>query len=291
MKFIFVIVILFSLSQYAHSQCSDAGICILGKYHNEMYLGKDFISLSYNYGNSGTSVSLGNTNSIFYHTFKIDGDFRIAKSMRIGFSMPYLIISGPLGDNNGQGDLMTYANIFFHIKNKSVINFQLGGKFATGKVNSEDSLPQAYMPGLGTNDIILGAGYTKNEFNIAAGYQKPFGRSANTVTRLKRGDDIFFMAGYTMSFKRISYKAEVLSIVELQPQSIQNQSGGFYTVSGSNQSQVNLMAQVTFNATDRTDIKLYTVVPLLQRDYNYDGLKRTFSAGLDINYIIGSEKK
>lgn len=121
---------------------------------------------------------------------------------------------------------------------------------------------------------MLGAGYTGLNFNIAAGYQKPFGRSANTVTRLKRGDDIFFRAGYNVSFNKVNFKAEVQSIVELQPQSIQNSTPPndiFYTISGSNQAQVNLFGQITYEAADKINVKLYSIIPLLQRDYNYDG--------------------
>lgn len=288
----FLLILLFfvitSVNLKLFSQCSDAGICFIGKKHMEMMKDINSVSIGYNYGYSG------DINNIYFHTFKLEGDFKIINNVRLGFSMPFSIISGPLGDVNGAGDLITMANVIIPIKHKVTLNIELGGKFATGKVNTADSLSQSYMPGLGTNDLLIGAGYTIPNFNIAAGYQKTFGRSANIVTRLKRGDDLFFRAGYNQTFKKVNVKAEVETIVKLQPQNIQSYrapDGVFYTVDGSNQSQVNLTGQITYSASEKIDIKLYTSVPLLKRDYNYDGLKRTFSAGLSADYLFNVKKK
>jgi len=276
------------LSQGAFSQCSDAGVCTIGRHQvNEMVAKKNHIYLGVNFGTSGKDQDINsNANDLSIVSFKLEADIDLKNNFRLNASVPYSLVSGPLGENNGIGDVEAVFSKMFRIKKKHLLTFFLGGKFATGKVNSSDSLPQRYMPGLGTNDIIAGAVYTGVNYFFGIGYQKPFGRSANYITRLKRGDDAFFRAGFFEQFSKVSVKAEILTILRIQESSVLSSTTpeSFVDVSNSNEAQVNLLATVGYKFSDEVTGNLQAALPFLKRNYNFDGLKRKFSVGASLSY-------
>lgn len=279
--------LLFSVNIY--SQCSDAGVCVIGRHQvNEFVKTKSSIYLGYVYGSSGKDADInGSLNDLGYGSFKLEADLDLGKGFRVNGSIPYTFISGPLGENNGIGDLEAVFSKQINIKKKNILTFFLGGKFATGKVNSNDSLPQRYMPGLGTNDLIAGAQYTRENYYFAVGYQKPFGRSANTVTRLKRGDDVFFRAGFFEQFNKVGVKAEILTILRLQRSSVLAAGPPpetFVEVSASNETQVNMVASAVFSPSNQFSITGTAAIPFLKRNYNFDGLKRTLTISVLLSY-------
>lgn len=273
------------------AQCSDAGICTLGKhYFKEGLPHTSSISLGYIYGYSGKDPDVnGALNDISYGSIMLEADLDILKDTRLNISMPYSFSSGPLGSVHGAGDLIFAVTKSLKLKKDHTLSFSAGGRLATGKVNSDDSLPQRYMPGLGTNDLLLGASYSLSNYYFGLGYQKAFGRSANYVTRLKRGDDILIRAGFFEQFNKMGIKAEILTILKIQPNSVLNNVGGgesFIDVDGSNEPQVNLIAAVTYQASREFGLKGMAAIPLMQRDYNYDGLKRTISIIGTVSYFF-----
>lgn len=279
--------LLFSVNIY--SQCSDAGVCVIGRHQvNKTVSTNNSIYFGYTYGTSGKDADLnGSLNNLSYGSFKLEADLDLSRGFRVNGSIPYTFISGPLGENNGIGDLEVVFSKQFNIKKKNYLSFFLGGKFSTGKVNSTDSLPQRYMPGLGTNDLIAGAQYTRENYYFAVGYQKPFGRSANTVTRLKRGDDVFFRAGFFEQFNKVGVKAEILTVLRLQPSSVLAAGPPpetFVEVSASNETQVNMVASAKFSPSERISITGTAAIPFLKRNYNFDGLKRTLTISVLLSY-------
>jgi hypothetical protein len=282
-QFLFSVLFFSLLTSNLFSQCSDAGICILGKQHEASpEVLNSFLSLSYVYGNSGTSVYDGD--EITYNSIRFGGELQVFRAARFGFSVPYSYNIGTLGTANGVGDLSLFWTYNLPLTHISSINFQLGAKLSTGVTNTTDSLPQSYMPGLGTNDLLISASYTSGYFSFSAGYQKTFGRSNNDVTRLKRGDDLMFRAAYFQEFNKLSVKAEVITILRMQESSIQDPlslTESFVTIGGSNETQVNLLGEVSYAVSKDLVLTGNAALPLLKRDYNYDGLRRslTFSAG------------
>jgi hypothetical protein len=163
-----VLVLIVSYNLTSFSQCSDAGVCIIGKKTNELFRRNNSnISLGYVFGSSG------DPDRITYNTLKLDAEFQIAKLFSLTASMPFNINSGPSGDASGVGDLSVLASMLFPIEGIVAVSFTLGGKFATGSVNAGDSLPQSYQPGLGTNDLLIGVGVLGSNFNAGIAYQKP----------------------------------------------------------------------------------------------------------------------
>jgi hypothetical protein len=274
-----------------YSQCSDAGVCTLGKYYlKEHRPYTSSVSLGYIYGTSGKDADVNGTlNNLSYGSFKLEADIDILKNTRLAVGMPYTFVSGPLGDNNGAGDLTVAFTRSFKIETIHTLSFSLGGKFATGNVNSSDSLPQRYMPGLGTNDLLLGASYQYLNYYFGVGYQKSFGRSRNYITRLKHGDDILVRAGFFEQFNKVGVKAEILTIIKIKPSSILNTSSAaesFIEIDGSNEPQVNLLGTLTYQASREIDLTVQAAIPFLKRDYNFDGLKRTLSLAGSVSYFF-----
>jgi len=283
------IIIIYNVKLF--SQCSDAGICTLGKhYEKEQRPHTSSVSLSYIYGTSGKDADVNGTlNNLSYGTFRLDADIDILKNTRLAVGMPYTFVSGPLGDNNGAGDLTVAFTRIFKIEKIHTLSFSAGGKFATGNVNSSDSLPQRYMPGLGTNDMLLGASYSYQNYYFGIGYQKSFGRSRNYITRLKRGDDVLVRAGFFEQFNKVGVKAEILTIIKIQPNSILNTSStteSFIEIDGSNEPQVNLLGTLTYQASREIGLTIQAAIPFLKRDYNFDGLKRTLSLVGSVSYFF-----
>lgn len=285
------VLVIFLSGLNIYSQCSDAGVCTLGKHYNkEEKSGTSSVTLSYVYGTSGKDPDVnGALNNLSFGSVKLDADIDILKNTRLALSIPYTFISGPLGENNGAGDLIIAFTRSFKIEKIHNLSFSLGGKFATGNVNSNDSLPQRYMPGLGTNDLIAGASYSYQNYYFGIAYQKPFGRSRNYITRLKRGDDVLVRAGFFEQFNKVGVKAEVLTIIKVQPNSVLNplvSTENFIDVDGSNEPQVNLLGTITYQASREVGLTVQAAIPFLKRDYNYDGLKRTFSLAGGVSYFF-----
>jgi hypothetical protein len=286
-----LIVFIFFIGPDIFAQCSDAGVCTIGKHHDlKKSADLSSISLGYVYGSSGKNADInGNLNNLVYGSVVLDADIDITKNMRLGLSIPYTFISGPEGENNGIGDLSIIFSKSFSIKKIHSLTFFLGGKFATGNVNSDDSLPQRYMPGLGTNDILAGAIYSYQNYYFGIGYQKPFGRSRNYITRLKRGDDALLRAGFSEQFNKVGIKAEILTILRVQPSSVQDNASTterFVEIDGSNEAQVNLLATVSYRASEQLGLTGQVAIPFLKRDYNFDGLKRSLSLSGSITYFL-----
>ncbi len=278
------------MSRDTYSQCSDAGICVLGKkYNGSMTSFNSQFSLSYIFGRSGKSTDADD--DIIYNAVKLGGEFEVFKPLRFGFSLPYSFNTGDPGSASGIGDLTLYWTYTIPVS-KYLLSFQLGGKLATGKVNTNDSLPQAYMPGLGTNDLLISAGISIRNFSFSVAYQKSFGRSANYITRLKRGDDVLFRAGYHEVFNKVRVKAEVLTILRIQESSVQDPiayNEYFTDIDGSNEPQVNLLGEVTYSVSKNFELTGMAAVPLLKRDYNLDGLRRSISLSAGVTYMFSFE--
>jgi hypothetical protein len=252
-----------------------------------------YASLSYSFGTSGTGQpgAYGDDN-IDYHIIKLEGEIEAFETSRIGFSLPCSFQSGPLGTAWGLGDISLYWLYLLPIKQKGQLSVTIGGKFASGNVNTDDSLPQSYQSGLGTNDLLIGLNYDYENFNLTAAYQRPFGRSNNFITKLKRGDDLLLRAGYNQTLSRLSVKAEVLTVIRLQESSVQNPmslADDFINIDGSNEAQVNLIGQVTYSLTYNINLQGTAAIPLLKRDYNFDGLRRSFTLSASVAYKFNLE--
>ena len=285
-----ILFFLLVITRQAVSQCSDAGVCVIShKQNDSLGTGLSSITLGLGLGSSGSESDInGALNDLIFSSAKLEADLYLSKKSRLTIGIPYTIIDGPLGHNKGIGDLTVLYNHKFTIKKKHGLTISFGGKISVADVNTNDSLPQRYMPGLGTNDLIIGATYSYQYYSISAGYQKPFGRSANFVTGLKRGDDIFFRAGYSQKFNKILIKSEILTIIRIQESSVlvSGTTDTYTDIQGSNEPQVNLLASVGYIVNNNFLLSVEAAFPFLKRNYNYDGLKRSFTVSTSLSYLF-----
>jgi len=279
-KIAFIIILLSYCSTPAISQCSDAGICTIGS-HQEQF--EHVVSASYVFGKSGKSDDLT------FHTVQLEGTMELLHGSRLSILLPFSRISGPLGNASGVGDLTLIWNQAVSEANNRLLSVQIGGKIATGEANT-GGLPQPYQPGLGTNDLLVGITYSADPWLIGFGYQLSRGRSANALTRLKRGDDMLARIGYTITFQTLGISFEALAIKRLTVSNIADPAlpgdGSFVDVSGTDQLQFNLLSTASFPLSDTITLRGLAAVPLRSRSVNVDGLTRSLSLGMSINYSL-----
>jgi len=202
---------------------------------------------------------------------------------------PWSRISGPLGYASGIGDLTLLWSQTVWKVNADQVSVQIGGKFATGNANSAN-LPQAYQPGLGTNDFLFGVSYGTEPWLFAVGYQLSRGRSNNSITRLQRGDDLLARIGFTTHIDDLIVGLELLTIKRLQESSVLNPvnaaGGSFIAVSGSDQFQANFLARVSLPLSEPYSLAGLAAVPLRSRSVNVDGLTRSITLSVGIQYAL-----
>lgn len=265
-------------SALSYSQCSDAGVCIIGKkQHAEGHA----LGITYLFGYSDKNDDLT------FHTLRFEGKYHISDNSSIQISLPYSRQSGPAGSASGIGDLTILWNQTVLHDDATTVQIQGGMKLATGVVNA-NSLPQAYQSSLGTNDLLFGATYTYREITLAAAYQLTTGRSTNSITRLRRGDDLMLRAGYSKVIDQFTVGGELLAIKRIQESSVlqSTQPETFVSVPNSNQLQLNVVARLTYMLNEQYNLSAEGAFALLKRETNVDGLKRAFTLSLGISYIF-----
>ncbi|MEX1139421.1 MAG: hypothetical protein WEF53_08795 [Bacteroidota bacterium] len=272
--------LVFLLPQPSFTQCSDAGVCSIG--HRSTGDLSHSISISYSYGQSGKPDDLS------FHSAEVAGDIGIAEDSRLSFSLPFNSQSGPLGSVSGIGDLVVLWSQALLAESDFSVSLQGGLKLATGSVTA-GGLPQAYQSGLGTTDLIVGIRGQTDAWGFALAYQLAGGRSKNPVTRLQRGDDLLFRAGYTTQIEQLGLTLEALFIKRLQESTVRTSLPGqpetFGNLPNSNQTQINLVARASHPITETLQLHAFVAMPTLKRDVNVDGLKRAlvFSAGFSVS--------
>lgn len=275
-----IVCILFVFTHALYSQCSDAGVCSIGSQHEQ--LGHSF-SAGYAFGKSGKSDDL------MFHSFHVEGSIRVLEDSRLSIVLPWSSASGPLGKASGIGDLTILLNQVVWKNTENQLSVQAGGKFATGSVNL-GNLPQAYQPGLGTNDLLLGISFHTEPWLFALGYQLSPGRSSNAAIQLKRGDDLLARVGYKTRTDEFTFGLEVLAIKRLQEASIVSPSAqitsSFVSIPGSDQFQVNVLGNAAMKLSKSYSLRFLGAVPLRSRPVNVDGLTRSITLSIGLHYAI-----
>ena len=271
-----VIALLMSCSYALFAQCSDAGVCVIG---SKRTMPGHQLGASYVFGKSGK------TDDLIIHSIQIEGGIQFFPHSRLVVLLPWSRINGPLGYASGLGDITVLWNQGVCEMLGNQLSVQIGAKFATGDANSSN-LPQAYQPGLGTNDLLLGISYETEPWLFALGYQLSRGRSDNAATRLRRGDDLFTRIGYKTHVDDLIVGLEILAIKRLQKSSVLDPAvaGGssFIDVSGSDQFQANLLLTLSLPLSESFSLRSHIAVPLRSRRVNVDGLTRSVTLSVGV---------
>ncbi len=286
MKKISVIVIILLFVTYdLFSQCSDAGICSIRNHKESLQPDTlhNQIGITYLFGKSAKKEN------VTYNSVRLNGTFYISEGTSLSFILPFNSQSGSLGNTSGIGDLIGVVSQRMYSEGTTSLDLQAGVKFATGNANADTVLPQWYQSGLGSTDILFGASVRIELWDAAIGFQLAGTRNDNIQTRLKRGDDLYLRAGYTIEIENFKLHPSILFIKRLGESSIRDYSSAaekFVTVSGSDQSQLNFAAEGQYKISPRYLLNAALAIPLLKRTINVDGLTRAITLSFGLNATI-----
>lgn len=285
-----VFALFFSLKINGYSQCSDAGVCSIGSHKHteeEETHTNSSISLGDRIGYSGKD------DGVTYNSIVASGNFALSENITASFNLPFNMQSGPAGDFSGIGDLIIGFNYNKSLNKNSSLDFQLGGKFATGDANLGDTLPLIYQSGMGTNDLLLGVTYNSNMFSVTLAGQIPLNKSTNEFSKLERSPDILLRMGYNLpASEDIFLSGEVLAIKRIGKSSVLVRGSNpeqFVDIDDSDFLQINLQAGVNYLVSKNFSLNLSGAVPLLKRDTNLDGTKRAYTVSLGASYLFNLE--
>ncbi|HRQ53081.1 MAG TPA: hypothetical protein PL018_02430 [Ignavibacteriaceae bacterium] len=243
------------------------------------------ISASYKFGSSGKD------DEVKYHSFQLGAAYNVLEKTSFQLSIPYNIQSGPLGEVNGIGDLIFSATQNIYSDESSSLATSIGAKLATGDDNKKANLPTAYQSGLGSNDVLLALNYSYNDIGLGIGYQLAGGRNKNTLTKLKRGDDLLLRASYNFSFDGFRIMPQLLFIKRFGESSILDTAyiGAMETyidVANSDQTQLNFLTTFQYQINNNYSLVADFAFPFLKREVNVDGLTRAFSVSVGVVFIV-----
>ena len=274
-----VLIIILYFVNLLNAQCSDAGVCSIGDAFTINSSEEIIFNVGYNYG-IGSPVE-----DVDFHSLFIKGDIPISKTGRLLVRWNLFNKQvGPLGTVTGIGDLFIIYSQQFWQDNNHTFNLSGGVKLATGNPNADPTLPQVYQPGLGTNDLLLGINYRFDSWRFQLGYQYVQRiRNANAVNQLKRGDDVYGELNYMLADVLAGgFIFKLMAIKRLQESEISDGNGGFITVPGSAQAQVNVAVNYTYSFVNGYALSTEAALPLLKREANVDGLTRYFTFAIQL---------
>ncbi len=277
-----IVTLLAAFSQQTMAQSADAGIASVENQIRDRW--RHSIMLTYMYGSGGTGAD-STSSGLNYHSLMLSGEVSIFGGTSIWGALPLNQQDGPLGNVSGIGDLMLIVNQKLFGISSVEVSLGVGARFGTATVN-EDSLPQSYQSGLGSTDLLLEADFISKNVNFGMGYQLAGKRSINSITRLKRGDELMFRGGYTYRGDLIDLGGEFVAIKPLQESSVLNplsQGAEFINIPESDEFQVDLLVKARYHFSELFGLTGTISVPLTKRNTNVDGLTRVFAASFGIS--------
>jgi hypothetical protein len=265
------------------SQCSDAGVCIIGDRHKKTNaeIQNNSLSFQYSLGFSGTPEEIA------FHTFKFGGDFSITDNFSVNVVLPvYSLIykdKNMLADN-GLGDAFVIGNYTTPTGNNQNISFQGGFKLNTSSVDKEKF---GYYNAQGSNDLLLGVDYNYSFLYFSGGAQIPLTNYKDNAGNIKkRGADAMFRTGLQRKAGDLKIKFELLAIKRLSESENVYNGGTTSKIPKSDFFQLNIMGGLLFNLSPDFLVDFGIAIPMIKRDDNTDGTKRVFTTSLGIRYNI-----
>jgi hypothetical protein len=278
--------------------CSSAGFCTMGALKSDQnfsFVKKikvNYVELSQLLAFTGLSETIQATT--------LDASVSISAKNRIQVRLPYIWVSGDLGNTRGFGDVyLTYTRNIIQKKNYE-FNAMVGTKFPRFTTNITTSeglpLPMYYSPSLGTYDIVLGASFINKNWLLGVGLQQPIAnkvtdnqfspnRWANTSlesqakrythsVNLIRGGDIMLRIERNFRFNRYNFHIGLLPVYRFEKDQVLKQDE-IVALEGSNGLAMTGILGAGYGINLHSRIKLFYGHRLLQRVSNADGLMKT----------------
>lgn len=270
-----------------YSQCSDAGVCIIGERHytDEKSFNTSSLSLQYSLGFSGTPED------ITYHALKLGSDIVITKEFSLGIVVPFYAQTNKTSNtssNGGIGDAFVMGNYSIPTGKKQSLLLQGGFKLNTSSINKQEF---TYSNAQGTNDLILGGVYSISLFNFYGGVQIPLTTYEDGDSKFKRGADLMIKGGIKHNIDKFALSFDVLGIKRLSKSEISysdffTSTSVTTTIDNSDFLQINLIGRAAYNISTDLVLDLNIAVPVIKREEDSDGTKRVFSANLGVRFNI-----
>jgi hypothetical protein len=292
--------------------CSDAGVCSFGTHvmdSSEEAKGSSIgIRSGLGIGDGATIVS----------TVALTADLQLIEGISFTALLPFVNAIGNDFGAGGIGDPFAGLNIDLYDGENDALSLMVGGRFALGATDMEDSgtdLPMVYQPGLGTNDLLARITYTIDEWSFALGYQQPFGTNENSYSigdlgideeedkfwpsnQLERGADLSFRIDYAILSEETVYRFGLLPIYRLQESSISVTDNNIDPLPGisaeGRRIDVDGSSGLTLNITGGLATKLsedwvFTTdlgFPVLVRQSRPDGTTRAFQLNAGFDFLF-----
>ena len=293
--------LLITVHQQVKSQgCSDAGLCTIGALQPQQ---PSDTTLKYNL-KLGFSYGQGEQGTTIFQTIP-EFEFSFLNNNSIQLKVPYSVINGNLGNNNGVGDI-TFSTTQTIVKNNNLkFNITVGAKIATGKSDAAINnlpLPMPYQTSLGTNDIILGTSLQYKKWNLALGFQGVLSnKNENTFLKrkytsnadaqkyfesnfLNRGNDALLRVEKSFNLKKINLSTGLLAIYHLKESTMLDESGNRIAIKHSDGLTLNITGKAQYNLSNHFGINFSFGFPSVVRKVRPDGLTRHFVLAAAFNY-------
>lgn len=173
----FAVLLLACNYQVLAQGCSDAGFCTMGslkpdqKFNKKTVIKLRSVEISQYYGLTHFKDHIIATN--------IDFNVGLSAKSTLQFKMPYQIVSGPLANTHGIGDISVSFTRSLVSKENLQISATIGAKIPTNnsnittqRNNVELPLPMYYQTSLGTYDLVFGASLVTKKWLLGVGLQQ-----------------------------------------------------------------------------------------------------------------------
>jgi hypothetical protein len=284
--------------------CSDAGVCSVGGSHvtvrdssaAEQAPSSVSLTTSFGIGEQGTTV------------LQVIPELNIGIIENLSWQarIPFMSISGNLGDLSGIGDAVT--GLTYELINNTKSNFTIYGgvKIPLSEGNELDknrSLPMPYQVGLGTFDFIGGISHRINNFQATISYQHVLDNgNKNRFTRAMwsdnadaqkyfesdgfiRGNDASFKLEYYFNMNKVNISPGVLAIYRLNKDQVFDENFVHQDIKGSDGVTLNIVGNALYEIGKKSSLRAQLGFPVVVREVRADGLTRSlvFNLGYYIN--------
>jgi hypothetical protein len=299
----FLLALTLNLSSYfVYSQgCSDAGFCTMGAMKpNQSFVKKGDIK----FRTFDFSQYMGRSRfNDFIHVTNAEINASILEKYNLQFKVPYYVINGPLGSNQGIGDLSLSATRPLIEKDNYILSFTLGAKIPTNKsdkMRGTAPLPMYYQTSLGTYDLVAGVSLNMKGWLFATGYQqvvyninkntfawgpwKQYGlfetaQMYHSSMELKRGKDVMFRVEKNFNYSKFNFYVGILDVWRLNDDQVTSPTTKerIYvndSLGTSKGHAVTFLSGFGYNFSVKSQIKIMAGQRLIKRHFNPDGLSR-----------------
>ncbi len=310
------------LSAYTMAQgCSDAGVCTAGPI-GELPVLSDSTTAdeSRHYARLTFSYAIGERSTTIFQAVPEVG-FGITERWGVQVRMPYMSISGDLGQNSGVGDIVITTSFAFIKKDKQRLDAVLGfkgystaadeGEMAT--VSTVRTYPMVYQRSLGTSDLLLGVNYRRGRWSGALAWQHvvtdmnnnhfdhinyapsdAVARAYEETLFLWRADDLVARLQYAHRFGNLTLQPGLLAIYHLAEDTRLDFDATNWVdmriprvgIKGSDGLTLNLTADARYRLSHSWALEANVGTPMITRDARPDGLTRALVVNMGLRFAF-----